>query len=128
MSKANNKFNIDKVPRDLDEAVEMIIETLGHSDQKTICHDKYIAAKAHHGLGRFIRNSWSLWDRHTHLCNWFRANLEIGHADDISTIIIEAVRAKLSGLEYDPTSTVQRFHDHWARFGCDNYGNPLRTE
>jgi len=107
------------IPSNLNEAVE---ETLRQLDARSLRTDPDVIAKTHHGFGRHIRNSWSLWQEDCPLRQWFRDHLKIGHPDDISAIIMEASVAKTKGEEYDPAPSVQRFHEHWERFGCNNFG------
>jgi hypothetical protein len=114
-------------PQNLDEAVTIIIDQLSNSDIAKAKHDKDLIVKVHHGFGRHIRNKWSLWNRDSKLSQWFRKNLDIGHAHDISSIIMEAVQAKIRGEEYDPAPTVQRFHEHWENFGRNHFGEEYGT-
>lgn len=111
------KFNQDIVPSNLETAVQVLFDTLDPEDvadiQKTDPHDY------HHGLGRYLRNSWSMWDRKTKLVQWFIRTYGLCHPDDISSIIIQALWCKVRGTEHDIRKQVQDYHEHWAAYGVN---------
>jgi hypothetical protein len=113
------------VPKTLDEAAQSVLDILSPADIKKLCSDENIIAKVHHSFGRSIRNNWSLWDEESSLRQWFQDNLDIGHPDDISSIIMEAARAKAKGEPYDPKPTIKRFHQHWEKLGCNHFGEKV---
>lgn len=113
----------DRVPRDLDEAVDIIVAGLAPEDRRFF--EERSTTALHHTGGRYIRNAWSLWDRETHLVQWFRANLRIGHADDISAVILSSVQARVIGVLFEPRGMVARFHEHWRKFGCNEFGEKI---
>lgn len=109
------------IPTNLKEATEKIINHIDPKHVEAIVKDSDFFVKAHHSLGRSIRNNWLLWKDDSVLRDWFRDNLEIGHPDDISCIILESVKSELSGKTYDPSPAIKRFHDHWANYGCNKF-------
>lgn len=118
-------INPDVVPKSLQEAVTLICDGLTDEERESITTNPKADVQAHHGFGQWIRNNWSLWDTKTHLVQWFKENLDIMHGDDISGIILANVVANVQGRDFDPAPIVERYHAHWARMGCDNYGRPL---
>jgi len=116
------KINQDKVPHDLMECVIFIVESLEDNEIEDLAIGKITSSDLHFSLGMHIRNTWSLWDKETHLNQWFRNNLNIGHADDISGIILEAVVAKVSGKQFDYHPSIKAIHEHWKTHGANKFG------
>lgn len=112
----------DSVPTDLAQCIEYVLQCLDSKDIVGIVNGKINSEQMHFGLGMYLRNSWSLWDTTTHLNQWFRANLRIGHADDISGVIIEAVVHRIRNEPFDHKEYVKTFHAHWAKLGCNEFG------
>lgn len=54
------KTDLDKVPKTLDDAVEMLIAALEPADRAHL--DEHGIEGAHFGLGMGLRNGWSLWE------------------------------------------------------------------
>lgn len=109
-------FNLDTVPKTLDEAVNLILTAITDTEEIEGLKDPIML---HHGFGRWLRNNWSLWEKETVLVQWFVANLGIIHADDISGTILEACAAKLKGEEFDALKHVESYKEHWKRYGMD---------
>jgi hypothetical protein len=110
-------LNLDKVPSNLDDALEMLEKGLDDEDRKFILeHD---AAETHFSFGMWLRNNWSLWEKDTVLSQWFRDELKIGHADDMSGIILGSLWAKIRGEKFDIQDEIERYHKHWREHGID---------
>ncbi len=114
------KINMDRVPRNLDEAVQMLKDSIQNAEETEQLKD---TAGLHFGLGMYLRNNWSLWERETILVQWFKNNLGIAHADDISGTILEALAASLKGEEFNAKEHVQRYIEHWKRAGVNPLGD-----
>jgi hypothetical protein len=118
-------------PKNLNEVVDLLLEDV--AEQNAVSEvAKY--GIPHHGAGTSIRNSLHLWwseelrDRVSEnpdldypqekpaLVAWFNER-DIYHADDMSGIISEAVKAKLNGIEYDINPTIERYKKHWENQG-----------
>lgn len=115
-----SKIDQDVVPRNLGQAVDIIVA--GLSDDDVEFFETESTTRAHHEGGRFLRNTWSLWDKESHLVQWFRTHLGIGHADDISSVILVAVQARIIGIKFYPKPMLDRFREHWAKLGCNSFG------
>jgi hypothetical protein len=124
------KLNQDAVPTNLDEAVNFLIESLtqrDHQEIKELLKTDSALSSTHHFLGTYLRNNWSLWED-CPLVRWFIKEYKIVHADDISGIILEAFSHRYRGLNYDPVSTVKRFHKHWEQYYGENAADKMIAE
>ena len=111
-------INEHKVPATLQSAVDLIIEGLD-PEEITYIKTEDSATSQHFGVGRWLRNNWDLWDEEMPLQVWFRTNLGLGHADDISSIILDAVWCRIRGETYDLDSQVMQYKIHWLNEGID---------
>ena len=73
----------------------------------------------HFTFGMRIRNEWSLWDRETVLVRHFVDRFGLGHADDISGLILSALWANVQCVRFDIDAQVGRYLAHWERMGVD---------
>ena len=88
--------NIIYIPKDLDDAINTLIDELPKNDLKEV---RYLdIAELHHTLGRSIRNRWELWQK-SHLAKWFEDTYGLTHADDMSSIIIICLQRTLNKEE-----------------------------
>ena len=81
----------DKVPCDLDEAVDLLMESLTGLDIAIIKNKESSSSNYHFEVGTELRNEWSIWDKDTILVKWFFKTYGIEEADDISAIILECL-------------------------------------
>ncbi len=111
---------IDRVnaPKTYEEACERLTKIVVDSDITD-----YEVAKYHHGLGTWIRNHWGLW-KGWELHQDMKARFGLGHADDMSGLIMEAVECQLNGREFDIEGEVEKYKKHWERQNI----NPLTQE
>lgn len=110
------RLNLDRVPKNLNEAVSILTEAIESSRDRESLKDPVIH---HFGFGMYLRNSWSLWDRETIIVQWFKKNLGLVHADDISGTILEALACSIKGEDFDPIAHAQTYIDHWKKIGVD---------
>lgn len=110
------KINFDKVPKNLNEAIEMLTEAIESEEERERLKDYN---GLHFGLGGKLRNIWSLWERETILVQWFKANLGLIHADDISGIILKALSSSLKGEEFDAKVNAQVYIDYWKKLNIN---------
>lgn len=113
-------MNLDKVPSTLEDAIDMIIADLTEDDLDYLENNK--STTIHLSYGRYIRNIWSLWDSETVLVQHFLNRFDIGHADDISGIILECVWRKVNSVDLDVESQVKKYHEHWTKLGLPRNG------
>jgi hypothetical protein len=70
----------------------------------------------HHGLGRYLRNTWELWHPDVNdggtLSEWFN-NIGIKHPDDMSGIILTSYYRHLNSLPILLDEQVKFYQDFW---------------
>lgn len=105
-------------PTNLEEAVLWLRETSAPEDLEKFRKTEFETAcvRAHHSIGRWIRNEWGLW-QDSPLALWFKNELHVGHPDDMSSMIIAAVWTDLNGQPRRTEKLFAEFQDHWRRFG-----------
>ena len=111
-----NIINPDFVPSTIEDAVNHLFGNLTEEHKEQILEIDN-SAQIHHTIGRFLRNSWSLWEKDTPLKNDAIQTYEIAHADDISGLILGWLFAKVRNKDFDPILYCESFHKHWAQFG-----------
>lgn len=107
----------DSVPSTIEQAVDAIVAAVEPADRQVIIESSNPATQAHHGLGRYLRNNWSLWEADSPLKRDAVATYRIAHADDISALILDWACAKIRAESFDPMEACERFHRHWAALG-----------
>ena len=112
--------NSDIKPQTIDAA---ILELLKAPDIKNLKDED--PASFHHFTGRWIRNSWGLWDPESSLHREFNA-IGLFHADDMSGIIFETAHRILNKKPIDLPGQVNHYKKYWAKMGCDMKGNHLK--
>jgi tetratricopeptide (TPR) repeat protein len=104
----------ERIPKTLDEAVDLLMEGLTDEDRKIINNlgDDY-AALVHRGAGMGMRNSWGLWGD-SPLKRYF-IRLGIFHADNMSGIISVAFSRRVRGKPIELNQLVQNCRDSWEK-------------
>ena len=105
------------------EVVDAIFDSLIPQDKNTIASAKDIGS-FHHTAGMNIRNSFELWHLKEKNPSLYADCCRIGiiHGDDISTIILEWVQAKVKcQAMYDLDSTLVRIWKHWVKSGVEEF-------
>lgn len=106
----------DHNPKTLEEAVELIHESLSQEDRDYIL--EHGAESAHHGVGTELRNAW-LWNAEHPLHIHMKERFNIGHGDDMSGVILRGLDCRVRGVEHDIHAQLRDYNDHWTRYGCD---------
>lgn len=85
-------------PHDLNEALTLLDQMLSDSSKNEIkkLKERDFVVNAHFGLGRELRNKWSLWKRKP-LSKYFNS-IGVYHPDDMSAIILTSYYRQLNGL------------------------------
>lgn len=111
-----------RVPTSLDEAINTLYENLSPEAKSYI---KFNGADGlHHGYGTSIRNDWRLWESSSPLHRYFNLEYELGHADDMSGMILNGLYHKVIGEPYDDYEDAKYYRDYWTKEGID----PLTLE
>jgi len=108
-------------PTTLEEAIELLHGGLTGEEVDAIYEEPSEAW--HNSVGRDLRNSWGLWARSPlaiHIMNHYG----LGHADDMSGLILEGLRLKVRGEYFSPDLVAQVDKDFWVAKGVD----PLTQE
>ncbi|BDI61183.1 DUF6794 domain-containing protein [Qipengyuania nanhaisediminis] len=98
-------------PQDLDAAVSCL-ETHLPVDHLAKLREDGLALD-HFGLGMWIRNNWGLWADGA-LGSSMR-NQGFLHPDDMSSVILESLVARLRDEEYDLEARVAHYKNYWDR-------------
>jgi len=107
-------MNTPTNPTTLDEAVALLVAQVSEEDKEYFLSQS--DSSFHFTTGMAIRNAWGLWDKESPLY-WRFAKMGIYHADDASSIILAAFRARLKGETFDLTAQVKHYRDFWAARG-----------
>ncbi len=127
-------------PQNLDEAVDYLLSQIS-SDEKSIDfleefendEDGFIC-ELHHFTGMNMRNDWYLWWHKDHgyklwpqekpaIVKFFN-DLDIYHADDMSSIILHSTYRKYYNLPLELDKQVSYYHNYWLE-QCGNI-NPMK--
>ncbi len=107
----------EHIPKTLEDAVAWIMKRFKDSDLQRILNTENVEFNSNFGMG--MRNTWGLWFEVSPLRKHFQERFGLGHADDISSIISNAIWSKIHGVPYDPSDDVESFKRHWERYSCD---------
>ena len=106
------------IPESLDEALRWLTSTMSDDDRLYILNisdpDEFVGIN-HLTHARSIRSDWGLWTEGP-LRDWFKKH-GINHADDMSSVIFEALWYKVHGKKYDIGVSKARFDAHWEKYG-----------
>lgn len=67
----------------------------------------------HHGIGRWIRNNWGLWEGGP-LQDYFK-EMGLWHADDMSGIILKSFHRHINNQPLNVEEQVQYYKDFWNK-------------
>lgn len=102
-----------KIPKNLNSALKKLskINIDGFSEWK---NDLEVDAviKAHHGLGRNLRNNWELWDVNCELNIYFN-KLGVSHPDDMSSIILRSYHRTINNIDIDLDGQIESIKNYW---------------
>ena len=98
------------IPKDLDDAIQILIKELSPADLERIKRGNVI--DYHHNLGQCIRNNWGLWEK-SKLSLWFFDTLGIKHPDDASNIILTSLQRHLRGEDINLVEQVKEYVEYW---------------
>ena len=73
--------------------------------------------QAHFFLGMSIRNNLKLWEKGSHLYNFFNTTYDLTHADDMSGIILKKLYNTIHKIEGDDwiKDELASYKAHWER-------------
>jgi hypothetical protein len=106
-------FNNNKIPNTLEDAVNELYNSMTKKEMEYIKENGAISC--HFGMGGAIRNNWGLW-KGSCLQEHFKSKYGLGHADDMSGLILLGLDNLCNGKPYDEgvLEEVERYKRHWA--------------
>lgn len=108
-------------PKTLEEAVDILHKSL---DAQELVYVKVQGAEIlHHSLGQAIRNEWGLWNG-SELKTYFIETYKLGHADDMSGMILRGLTCKVRDEPYNAEAHAEHFQEFWLKQNID----PLTQE
>lgn len=125
-------------PKNLDEAIQYVLDLISKNDneqdflEKNSNENDFVAI-THMWFGRSLRNGWNLWWYVNHnnnvwpkekpeIVKWFN-DIEIYHADDMSSIILTSTHRKYYNQPLNLDIQIKRYHKHWLE--TSGHINPL---
>ncbi len=101
-------------PTTLDEAMQALMETLSVENQVELTRMKEEdLIRTHHGLGRWIRNNWGLWEDSELF--WHMQSLGFTHPDDMSSSIIHEFWSRMNNLPSKLQEQIARYKEYWSK-------------
>jgi hypothetical protein len=101
------------IPSTLDECFAVLLEMLVPEDIKAMSEmPERDMIQFHHNLGRWIRNNWGLWRKHSNLYDYFIA-LGIQHPDDMSGIILASFWRHLHDEPLGSDDQIAHYKAYW---------------
>ena len=100
-------------PKTIDECMVTFNKVLSPEDQVEILKmEEEDLSILHHGLGRWIRNNWGLWDVKGDL---YKHMIELGfiHADDMSQTLIEEYWARMLNRPSKIQEKIEKYAKFW---------------
>lgn len=108
---------MSRIPTTLEDAVALLKFELPEETRQSIREDLSLSPVVwHHTMGQAVRNDFGLW-LDSPLAKHFEDRFGLGHADDMSAIILDALFADIRGLPYDPENAARHYRDYWTRQG-----------
>lgn len=108
---------MSRIPNTLEDAVELLKFELPEETRQRIREDHGLLALSwHHSLGQAVRNDFGLW-LDSPLAKHFEDTYGLGHADDMSAIILDALFADIRGLPYDANEAARSYREYWIGRG-----------
>lgn len=107
----------DLHPRNVDEAIELLIENLTEEDIFEI--KKSGPGQHHFGFGMALRNAWIHSDPSCELVKTCLDTYGVSMPDDISGLIMSGLFARVKNEEVDLFKEADGYRRHWIEAGCD---------
>ena len=106
-----------RIPEDLNDAILILMtDNMAHLEEIKKMSEEEFEARAHHSMGRGLRNAWALWMDENAITKWF-SSIGINHGDDRSAIIITSFYRQIKGLDINLEEQVEHYKAFWKREG-----------
>jgi hypothetical protein len=108
------------VPKNLDECYAEITKNLlkPEIEEYKNTREDIAVARAHMGLGMWIRNNWGLRTKDSDLARYFRG-MGVFHPDDMSGIILTSFHRYLNNRPIELNKQVKYYKDYWENIKKD---------
>jgi len=104
-----------KKPATLDECIDALNEILSPHEQINLMKmPENELVLNHHGLGRWIRNHWGLWDGGP-LADHMKS-LGFKHPDDMSSSIIREWWARMNNKPSCIQEDIEKYSKYWEKY------------
>ena len=104
------------IPETFEEAVQRLASDLTEEELMVISKPNFVAL-SHHGVGMSIRNQWI--HQGGALRDHFVCEYGLGHPDDMSGMLMEALHRRIVGLAFDPDAEARSYQEFWLKQGVD---------
>lgn len=94
------KITVETIPTTMEEAMQVLDLYLSEEDKIWLATEENSAIKAHHTLGRWMRNHWGLWQEEPNEIMRLLRKRGLEHPDDMSYAITEECVKHLKELGY----------------------------
>lgn len=116
-------------PKDLDDAIDYILKFITAESRPFLEQykddERGFLSQLHMFFGMSLRNNWYLWwwkdhkyeswpDKKPLIVEWFN-NVQIYHADDMSSIILTSAHRKYFEKPIQLDEQIKRYHKHWLK-------------
>lgn len=102
-------------PKTVDECMAAFTEMFSFEEQTEFLKvEKEDLVLYHHGLGRWIRNNWELWEDNSPLKDHM-SSLGFIHPDDMSQAIIEEYWNRMNNNPSELVKKAQESKEYWAK-------------
>lgn len=107
------------IPDTFEEAVDIVVKAVTeYKEREKDPSFKFSVAESHHGYGTGLRNEWGLW-HDSKLAQHMKERFGLGHADDMSGLIMEKAESILNGTSFNINEQVRHYESHWRKLGID---------
>jgi hypothetical protein len=105
---------LDWKPTTVDECMRAFGELLSPVEQMEVTlMSKDELIQCHHGLGRWVRNNWGLWEGGALLDHM--KSLGFIHPDDISMSLIREWWARMNKVPSIMSDEIKRYAEYWEK-------------
>lgn len=126
------KKEADFVPKDLDDALHYLLQSISQSEESIKALEGFaddergFLGELHFHTGMAMRNDWNLWWHENHgyegwpkdkpeIVRYFNS-IDIYHADDMSGIIMTSLFRTYYNKPLDLPGQIKVYHDHWLKY------------
>lgn len=109
---------LETLPFTHDQAVNLLLQAPWNQIERKAMLDGGLFG-LHHNFGEHLRNTWHLFEPTTPLARHYQTVYGIGHADDMSSLIILDLLARMRGESFDINFYVQRYREFWLNQKID---------